>query len=278
MADNILITPGTGATVRTKDNGSGAQAQVITIDAGADPGENLITAGQKVMANSLPIVIASDQSAFPVISAGNAASGATDSGNPVKVGGKYNLAGVTLADGQRGDLQLDANGYLKVNTRLLTAGDLVTIAGGQVNANASLYDAFGNGIRGVTPTGGVFQLQVNTHEAVQIANWNAQVITSTPVVTQTLLSRNFRELIIAVNISAVNTGVTFSWQLLDGNLVFLTAWSETYSATNGNLVITVGPGYTQGTNRNVSLGLQGQLSVVAVGTNATIKGSAWLKT
>lgn len=45
---------------------------------------------------------------------GNVASGATDSGNPVKVGGKYNSTPITLTNGQRGDLQMDATGYVKV--------------------------------------------------------------------------------------------------------------------------------------------------------------------
>ena len=41
---------------------------------------------------------------------GNVASGATDSGNPVKVGGKYNATRPTLTDGQRGDAQVDSRG------------------------------------------------------------------------------------------------------------------------------------------------------------------------
>lgn len=49
---------------------------------------------------------------FPV--GGTVASGATDSGNPVKVGGVYHTSLPTLTDGQRGDLQIDANGILKV--------------------------------------------------------------------------------------------------------------------------------------------------------------------
>lgn len=43
---------------------------------------------------------------------GNVASGDTDTGNPVKVGGKYNTTSPTLTNGQRGDLQLDALGNL----------------------------------------------------------------------------------------------------------------------------------------------------------------------
>lgn len=62
--------------------------------------------------------------------AGNVASGASDSGNPVKVGGKYNSSAPTLTDGQRGDLQLDVNGNLKVNlaVKLDSTNDSVSAA------------------------------------------------------------------------------------------------------------------------------------------------------
>lgn len=43
---------------------------------------------------------------------GNVASGATDTGSPVKVGGRFNSTRPTLTDGQRGDTQLDARGNL----------------------------------------------------------------------------------------------------------------------------------------------------------------------
>lgn len=69
------------------------------------------TLGQKAMAASLSVVVASDQSTVPV--GGNVASGATDSGNPVKAGGKYNSTLPTLTDGQRGDVQLDSRGRLR---------------------------------------------------------------------------------------------------------------------------------------------------------------------
>lgn len=45
---------------------------------------------------------------------GNVASGAADSGNPLKVGGKYNATLPTLTDGQRGDLQVGTRGSLNV--------------------------------------------------------------------------------------------------------------------------------------------------------------------
>lgn len=49
--------------------------------------------------------------AVPMV--GNVASAAADSGNPVKVAGKYNATAPTLTDGNRGDLQVDINGNLK---------------------------------------------------------------------------------------------------------------------------------------------------------------------
>lgn len=52
---------------------------------------------------------------------GNVAAGTADSGNPVKVGGKYNASGFTMGDGQRGDLQLDAQGRLKTTPAPLSA-------------------------------------------------------------------------------------------------------------------------------------------------------------
>lgn len=46
---------------------------------------------------------------------GNSAAAVADEGNPVKVGGKYVAAGVTVTDGHRHDLQLDSNGSLMVS-------------------------------------------------------------------------------------------------------------------------------------------------------------------
>lgn len=88
--------------------------------------------GQATMANSAPVVIASDQTTLPV--GGNVASAATDSGNPVKIGGKYNSTLPTFTDGQRGDLQIGTRGSLSVTLLLpnstLTASYVATNADG----------------------------------------------------------------------------------------------------------------------------------------------------
>lgn len=52
---------------------------------------------------------------------GNVASGATDTGNPVKVGGRYTATLPTFTDGQRGDLQITNRGEL-----IMAAQDVVT--------------------------------------------------------------------------------------------------------------------------------------------------------
>jgi hypothetical protein len=73
------------------------------------------------MSASMPVVIPSDQSTLPV--GGNVAAGATDSGNPAKIGGKYNTSAPTLTNGQRGDIQLDASANVLVSLATQIAGE-----------------------------------------------------------------------------------------------------------------------------------------------------------
>lgn len=62
------------------------------------------------------------------LTGGGAASAAADSGNPVKIGGKYNSSPITLTDGNRGDLQLDVNGYVKMTVTNTNANGQATMA------------------------------------------------------------------------------------------------------------------------------------------------------
>lgn len=74
MADNVAITPGSGATVSTEEittlNGGAVSAQhgqrVILATRTADATAVDVVPGQAMMANSLPVAIASNQSAIPV--------------------------------------------------------------------------------------------------------------------------------------------------------------------------------------------------------------------
>ena len=73
---------------------------------------------------------------------GTAASGASDSDNPVKTGGRYNSTQPTFTDGQRGDTQIDTRGNTKT-----------TIYGANTNAgapvNTSVNDAAANAVNGL---------------------------------------------------------------------------------------------------------------------------------
>lgn len=61
---------------------------------------------------------------------GNVASAATDSGNPVKVGGVYMTTPTTLTNGQRGNMQLNAEGAVRIagSTVALTRAISTTVA------------------------------------------------------------------------------------------------------------------------------------------------------
>jgi hypothetical protein len=68
---------------------------------------------------------------------GNVAGAATDSGNPVKVGAKYNATPPTYTDGQRTDLQSDTRGSMKVTLMGNNATTSVNIAADNADAVAT---------------------------------------------------------------------------------------------------------------------------------------------
>ncbi|MCF6118535.1 hypothetical protein L2449_16785 [Mesorhizobium muleiense] len=80
-----------------------------------------------------------------VAGAGNVASGATDSGNPVKVGGVYNTTLPVLTNGQRGDVQLGVNGDLRTLSDLVatTPADGITNSSGNFGINGNSAAASG---------------------------------------------------------------------------------------------------------------------------------------
>lgn len=80
---------------------------------------------------------------------GNIASSATDSGNPVKVGARYNSTKPTLTDGQRGDMQLDTRGNLTVNLLPTNSGSSISDATNGLFVNVKAW----NGTAPVTGSG-----------------------------------------------------------------------------------------------------------------------------
>lgn len=97
---------------------------------------------------------------------GNVASGATDSGNPVKVGAVYNSGGVTPSNGQRIDLQADANGYLEVNVKAGSSGNGAASNTGSSVPTQADYSGLNvsgtlRGQTGVNPSGSVYAAQTD---------------------------------------------------------------------------------------------------------------------
>lgn len=90
-----------------------------------------------------------------ICAGGNVASGAADSGNPVKIGGKYNSTLPTFTNGQRGDAQIDAWGALRVRL----SATQVTGADGVVNgglSSAALSSEQGTAARPLTTAPSIF--------------------------------------------------------------------------------------------------------------------------
>lgn len=88
--------------------------------------EILYKAAEKTIANG------GGTAASPAVVVGNVASGATDSGAPVKIGGSHNTTLPTVTAGQRVDLQADPRGNLRVS---LCLGN---VAGADAVSNTSL--------------------------------------------------------------------------------------------------------------------------------------------
>jgi hypothetical protein len=85
MADNLQIQEGaSGKYSRTIEKTASIHSSITAVDIGAGTTETRLVAGQAAMAASIPVVVASDQSALPV--GGAAATGAALSGNPVPAG------------------------------------------------------------------------------------------------------------------------------------------------------------------------------------------------
>jgi hypothetical protein len=120
---------------------------------------DLVTADEVLRASSVDD--GSGNSGLRSIPAGGVASGAADSGNPVKVGGKYNLVKPTLADGQRGDLQLNANGAAVVEGALASG---VADAGLPVKVGAKF-----NSTPATLTDGWRSDLTVNSKQALRVA-------------------------------------------------------------------------------------------------------------
>lgn len=101
------VVPGTGAT----NLGKAEDAAHTTGDTGV-ASWGVVTDGVTALAASGDYSVMGTDTAGNLRVVGSVASGATDTGNPVKVGAKYNSTLPTFTDGQRGDLQIGTRGSI----------------------------------------------------------------------------------------------------------------------------------------------------------------------
>lgn len=211
---------------------TGLQAKVLP-DAEADTGQ----AGLAVR------VISGNE-----VVTGNVASGAADSGNPVKVGGRHNTVYPTLTDGLRADLQLDTRGNLSVQ---LNIGNSSSIVGG-----SSPADSQTNSFTGLYSNAFSAAFNESTWDRLR-GNTTAALIAAGTITTQTnkvITNYNARYLEIVLNVTAATSTPTatvaisgttasgFPFPILTGAAIVST----------GVVVYRVGPGLTALTNLTVN--------------------------
>ena len=99
------INDGAGTAITSQSNGTQR-----ALDVGINVSGAQIDPRQVRTLTATDVITASNTT-------GNIASGTADTGNPVKVGGKYNATAIGLSDGQRGDLQVDRFGNVAISQR-----------------------------------------------------------------------------------------------------------------------------------------------------------------
>lgn len=141
-----------GAGMMTLDAGDSTTARRLLALAPGDGYSNamsLYTMGFNMVYNgSSWDRVRSAGSTGSVVVGGNVASAATDSGNPVKVGGKYTSSLPTFTDGQRGDLAIDTKGSMR--TTLTVNNDGAAIQNAADNADGVAVSSSGNKLVGLS--------------------------------------------------------------------------------------------------------------------------------
>lgn len=103
---------------------------------------NLGSTQQLTMDQNGNLCVGAASATTPADVVGNVANGAADAGNPVKVGAVFNTAAPTVTNGQRIDLQADANGAIAVAPKTAT----LAIADAASNTIRQLSDRASNTI------------------------------------------------------------------------------------------------------------------------------------
>jgi hypothetical protein len=198
--------------------------------------------------------------------AGNVASGATDSGNPMKIAGVYNTTLPTLTNGQRGDAQMSSKGVLYTT--------LMSLGGGAAISNVTPADALSNGQ--VTLTVSDFpQLYNNSTWDRQRGNVDtAALITAAGATTSQTgadqTNYNGRGIQVVLDMTTVGTGsVTLTIQGKDAaSGKYYTLLAGAAVTTNSTNVYTVYPGAPTTANVSASVPLPRVWRVITTANNA----------
>jgi len=151
----LAASGSTGSNVNIASVGGNAVTTTVPVSDGGgsltvDSLQLPASLGIKTAAASISVAPASD-ALYTVV--GSVASGSADSGNPVKIGGVYNVTVPTLADGQRGNLMLGQRGSAHVTlfSQNGTASPTMSSALDALAANTGLFTtSFGELFNGST--------------------------------------------------------------------------------------------------------------------------------
>jgi hypothetical protein len=230
-----------------------------------------------------------------LIAVGNVASAATDSGNPVKTGGKYNSTKPTLTNGQRGDTQVEINGATTVALygKSTNPGDTpvkVSSAGVVSNTTAVTFnDAAsgtfnnpddGSGNARLMGVGGfLYDNTAWTRQRGVTPNTVLASAARTGTVSTDVTNHNGKTIAVTLNITvAPNTASTLTLQIrlkdsISGNYTTLLASAAIVgTATTGVVPVTnlyrIGQGITVTTNVSAADVLGRTMNVNIVHSNA----------
>lgn len=255
IADGADVAEGatTDAVVAAGAAGTlSAKLRRLTTDIGALILQIPASLGAKTGALSLSVVPNTDTN-FPVV--GNVLSAAADSGAPVKAGGKYNSTPPTLTNGNRGDLQLAANGALLVGFGSRAAG--LNADSGSNNALVPAIDLSGvNGqlmTAGYLFNGATWDRQRGTIDTAALITLSAAGAGTTNSADQTNYSARGVKVGINISASSGTISVVVNIQGKDAaSGTYYTIASTAALVGTGFVSLTVYPGITAAANSAVA--------------------------
>ena len=221
---------------------------------------------------------------------GNVAHDAVDSGNPVKVGGKYNSSDPTLADGDRGDLQLNNQGKLKViiNDQVQTYVNDNSGEGSLSSLNATTsQDVSGRGSASIDVSGtfvGTVTFQASADGTTWFNHSGINPATLAEVVYTTTTNTAILNVSGLNKVRAIMSAYTSGTAVVrirvgagsGGGLSYQRITGGTVGVVNGGSSLTVQPGNTANTTpwfvRTPKSGSPSQSSVSVTNSNTWILG------